>query len=81
MLSSGCVSQSNGLKYGSTEEGKLTLTFELQQSDTYLQPDWGNAMLTIELTNRAGPNHSLLLEVCDDEGRIEMSRVHEAMRG
>ena len=25
-----CVSQSNGLKYGSTEEGKLTLTFQLQ---------------------------------------------------
>ena len=77
MLSSGCLSQSNGLKYGSTEEGKLTLTFELQQSDTYLQSDWGNAMLTIELTNRAGPDHSLLLKARDDEGRIEMNRVHE----
>ena len=62
------------------EEGKLTLTFELQQSDSQLQSDRRNVVLAIELTNRAGPNHSLLLEACDNEGRIEMKRIPELSR-
>ena len=79
MLSSGCAPQNNGLKYGSTEHSKLTLTFQLQPNSP-LQADSRDVMLTIELTNRAGPTHSLLLEACDTEGRIEMNGMLELSR-
>ena len=37
-------------------------------------------MLTIKLTNLAGPNHALLLKACDNEGRVEMERMHDTQQ-